>query len=138
MYGFCRTTTGCYDEDSSIVLGTKGRASIKHCEIRGEKTWRWKGQCDPYQIEHDKFFAAIRSGNPINAGDYMADSTLIAIMGQLSCYTGQELHWDAVKASDFAYAPKPEDCRDDMTPPTVPGANGSYPVFVPGRTKLLG
>ncbi len=138
MYGLCRTTTGCYDEDSSIVLGAKGRASIKHCEIRGEKSWRWKGQCDPYQIEHDKLFAAIRSGNPINAGDYMADSTLIAIMGQLSCYTGQEIHWDEVKSSDFAYAPKPEDCHDDMTPPTVPGANGSYPVYIPGRTKLLG
>ena len=138
MYGLCRTTTGCYDEDSSIVLGAKGRASIKHCEIRGEKSWRWKGQCDPYQIEHDKLFAAIRSGNPINAGDYMADSTLIAIMGQLSCYTGQEVHWDEVKASDFAYAPKPEDCQDEMTPPTVPGANGSYPVYIPGRTKLLG
>ena len=138
MYGFCRTTTGCYDEDSSIVLGTKGRASIKHCEIGGEKTWRWKGQCDPYQIEHDKLFAAIRSGHPINAGDYMADSTLIAIMGQLSCYTGQEVHWDEVKASDFAYAPKPEDCRDDMTPPAIPGGNGSYPVYIPGRTRLLG
>lgn len=138
MYGLCRTTTGCYDEDSSIVLGSKGRASIKHCEIRGEKTWRWKGQCDPYQIEHDKLFAAIRSGNPVNAGDYMADSTLIAIMGQLSCYTGLEVHWDEVKASDFAYSPKPEDCRDDMTPPTVTGPNGSYPTYRPGRTRLLG
>lgn len=138
LYGFCRTTTGCYDEDSSIVLGTKGRASIKHCEIRGEKTWRWRGQCDPYQIEHDKLFAGIRSGNPINSGDYMADSTLIAIMGQLSCYTGREVHWDEVKESDFAYSPKPEDCRDEMTPPTVPDASGRYPVYVPGRTKLLG
>lgn len=137
LYGLCRTTTGCYDEDSSIVLGSKGQAFIKRCEIRGEKSWRWKGECDPYQLEHDKLFAAIRSGNPINSGDYMADSTLIAIMGQLSCYTGQEVTWEQVTASDFAYSPKPEDCHDDMSPPTTPDATGSYPVCVPGRTKLL-
>jgi predicted dehydrogenase len=137
MYGFCRTTTGCYDEDSSIILGSKGRANIKRCEIRGEKPWRWQGQCDPYQLEHDKLFAAIRSGNPINSGDYMADSTLIGIMGQISCYTGQEVTWEQITASDFAYAPKPEDCRDDMEPPTKPDATGSYPVYLPGRTRLL-
>jgi len=137
MYGFSRTTTGCYDEDSSIVLGSKGRASIKNCEIRGESAWRWRDQCDPYQIEHDKLFAAIRSGNPVNAGDYMADSTMIAIMGQFSCYTGLEVTWEQINASDFAYSPKPEECHDGMEPPTVPGPNGSYPVYVPGRTRLL-
>jgi len=137
MYGFCRTTTGCYDESSSIILGSKGRASILRCEIRGEKNWRWQGHCDPYQIEHDKLFAAIRSGNPINAGDYMADSTLIAIMGQISCYTGQEMTWEQISAADFAYAPKPENCHDDMEPPTKPDATGSYPVYFPGRTRLL-
>ncbi len=137
MYGLCRTTTGCYDESSSIILGTKGRASILRCEIRGEKPWRWQGQCDPYQIEHDKLFAAIRSGNSINSGDYMADSTLIGIMGQISCYTGQEVTWEQINASDFVFAPKPEDCRDDMAPPTKPDATGSYPVYFPGRTRLL-
>jgi len=137
MYGFCRTTTGCYDESSSIVLGSKGRASLLNCVIRGEKNWHWQGNCDPYQIEHDKLFAAIRSGNPINAGDYMADSTLIGVMGQISCYTGLEVTWEQINASDFAYLPKPEDCRDGMEPPTKPDASGSYPVYLPGRTRLL-
>ena len=137
LYGFCRTTTGCYDESSSIVLGSKGRASVLNCEIRGEKSWRWQGQCDPYQIEHDKLFAAIRSGKPINSGDYMADSTLIGIMGQISCYTGQEVTWEQITASDFAYSPKPEACHDDMEPPTKPDPTGSYPVYFPGRTRLL-
>jgi myo-inositol 2-dehydrogenase / D-chiro-inositol 1-dehydrogenase len=137
MYGFCRTTTGCYDESSSIVLGAKGRANITRCEIRGEKPWRWQGHCDPYQIEHDKLFAAIRSGNPINSGYYMADSTLTAVMGQISCYTGEEVTWEQVTKSDFAYPPKPEDCHDGMEPPTKPDATGSYPVYIPGRTRLL-
>lgn len=137
MYGFCRTTTGCYDESSSIVLGAKGRASITRCEIRGATDWRWRGQCDPYQIEHDRLFAAIRSGNPLNNGDYMADSTMIGIMGQISCYTGKEVAWEQINQSDFAYPPRPEDCHDGMDAPVKPGSDGSYPVYIPGQTKLI-
>jgi len=133
-YAFCRTTTGCYDEYSSLVFGTKGKASIMGCRIWGEKPWRWQGQCDPYQVEHDKLFAGIRSGNPINCGDYMARSTMITVMGQLSCYTGKEVTWEQVNKSNFYYVPRPEDCRDGMEPPVKPDASGSYPTAKPGRT----
>lgn len=137
VYALCRTTNGCYDEDSSLIFGTKGKASLKNCRIWGETNWRAQSQCDPYQIEHDKLFAGIRSGNPVNCGQYMARSTMITVMGQLSCYSGKEVSWEQVNASDFYYPPKPEDCRDDMDPPTKPGPNGSYPVPQPGRTVLL-
>jgi predicted dehydrogenase len=136
IYAFCRTTNGCYDEVSSIVMGTKGQASLLNCRILGETKWRWQGQCDPYQLEHDKLFAAIRAGTPLNNGDYMCRSTLITIMGQLSCYTGKEVTWEQVSKSDFAYLPKPEDCKDGMEPPSKPGPDGSYPVYKPGRTQL--
>ena len=137
LYAFCRTTTGCYDEDSSIVLGSKGRAFIKSCRITGEANWRWQGHDDPYQIEHNKLFAAIRSCTPINCGDYMVRSTLMAIMGQISCYTGKEVTWEKLSQSDFCYAPKPEDCADEMPPPVTPGSDGAYPVFKPGVTTLI-
>ncbi|MCC6697126.1 MAG: Gfo/Idh/MocA family oxidoreductase [Candidatus Hydrogenedentes bacterium] len=137
IYAFCRTTQGCYDESSSIILGSKGKASILQCEIWGENAWRWEDGCDPYQIEHDVLFKAIRSGEPVNNGDYMARSTMIGVMGQLSCYTGQEMTWEKVNNSDFFYAPKPEDCHDGMEPPVLPDANGIYPVFKPGSTRLL-
>jgi hypothetical protein len=80
---------------------------------------------------------AIRAGAPINNGDYMARSTLIAIMGQISCYTGKEVTWDQITASDFAYPPKPEECHDGMQRPVTPGPDGSYPVYQPGRTVLI-
>ncbi|MCC6488833.1 MAG: Gfo/Idh/MocA family oxidoreductase [Candidatus Hydrogenedentes bacterium] len=137
IYAFCRTTQGCYDECSSIILGSKGKASILQCEIWGENAWRWEDSCDPYQIEHDVLFKAIRSGEPVNNGDYMARSTMIGVMGQLSCYTGQEMTWEKVNNSDFFYAPKPEDCHDGMEPPVLPDANGIYPVYKPGYTRLL-
>ena len=47
-----------------------------------------------YQTEHDELFAGIRSGKPINNGDYMARSTLLAIMGRMAAYTGQMITWE--------------------------------------------
>jgi predicted dehydrogenase len=139
LYAFCRTTTGCYDESSSIILGTKGRASILACRLWGESNWRWQpqGASDPYQIEHDRLFASIRKGEPVNNGDYMCRSTLITIMGQISCYTGKEVTWEQINKSDFAYPPRPEDCHDGMEPPVKPGPDGSYAVYVPGKTRLI-
>ena len=137
IYAFCRTTKGCYNEDSSIVLGSKGKADIKRCRIWGETAWRWEGRCDPYQREHDVLFAAIRSGNPVNNGDYMTRSTMVTVMGQISCYTGKEVTWEQINKSDFYYPPRPEDCHDDMDPPVKAGAHGSYPVPKPGFAKMI-
>jgi predicted dehydrogenase len=137
IYAFCRTTTGCYDEVSSIISGTKGKADITASRITGENPWRWTGKCDPYQREHNLLFAAIRAGKPINNGDYMIPSTLMGIMGQISCYTGKEVTMEQMKTSDFYYPPKAEDCHDGMEPPVKPDASGSYPTLVPGRTKLI-
>ncbi len=137
IYAFCRTTKKCYNEDSSIVFGSKGKADIKQCRIWGETNWRWKGRCDPYQREHDVLFAAIRSGNPVNNGNYMARSTMVGVMGQISCYTGKEVIWEKINKSDFYYPPRPEDCRDGMEPPVKLGADGSYPVPKPGYTVMI-
>ncbi len=137
IYAYCRTTTGCYGQNSSIIRGTKGNASVMGCRIWGENNWQWKGRCNPYQVEHDVLFKSIRDGKPVNNGDYMARSTLITIMGQLSCYTGKEVTWKQVNESDFYYPPKWEDCHDHMEPPTKPGPDGRYPVPIPGVTKLL-
>jgi predicted dehydrogenase len=137
IYAFCRTTTGCYNSTSSIVLGSKGKADIIRCRISGETNWRWDGKCDPYQREHDVLFAAIRSGKPVNNGDYMARSTMITVMGQISCYTGKEVKWEQINSSDFYYPPKPDQCHDDMEPPVKSGPDGSYPVPKPGFTKMI-
>jgi len=137
MYAFCRTENGCYNNCDSILLGSKGRAVVTRCRIEGETNWRYKGHGgSPYDTEHRVLFSAIRSGKPVNSGEYMADSTLIGVMGQLSCYSGRELTWDQVAKSDFVFLPKPEDVRMDMEPPVKPNAEGWYPVPKPGLTKF--
>jgi predicted dehydrogenase len=137
IYAFCRTTTGCHNDSSSVVLGSKGKADITNYRIWGETNWRSTARCNPYQREHDVLFAAIRSGNPINNGDYMVPSTMTTVMGQISCYTGKEVTWGQINQSDFYYPPRPEDCRDDMDPPSRVGPDGSYPVPKPGFTQMI-
>lgn len=143
LYAFCRTIPNCYNETSSILIGTKGRAFVLQGRIEGETKWRYEGprmyatpRDNPYQIEHNALFRAIRSGDPINSGDYMVRSTLTGIMGQFSCYTGKEVTWEKISASNAYYPPRPEDVRANMEPVTRPGPDGTYPVYVPGETKL--
>jgi myo-inositol 2-dehydrogenase / D-chiro-inositol 1-dehydrogenase len=137
LYALCRTTTGCYDEYSSLIFGTKGRADLMRCVIKGETNWRGNAGADAHYLEQVEYMKAIRAGTPINNGDYMVRSTTIGVMGQISCYTGKEITWEQINQSDFFFPPKPEDCHDKMEPPTKPGPNGSYPVYIPGKTKLI-
>lgn len=138
LYAFCRTIDNCYNENSSVILGTKGRCFLTQTRITGETNWTYSGpKANPYDLEHVALFKAIRSGNPINSGDYMFRATLTAMMGQFTCYTGQEVTWDKLNASDFYFPPRPEEVRLDMEPPVRPGPDGNYPVFRPGITKLL-
>ncbi len=138
LYAFCRTIPDCYNDTSSIILGTKGRCDILKLRIQGETNWRYEGsRRDPYVVEHEALYQSIRSGKPINNGDYMARSTLIGVMGQITCYTGKEVTWEQVSGSDFYYPPRPEECTLEMEPPVKPDAAGIYPVFTPGVTVLL-
>ncbi len=139
LYAFCRTIGGCYNESSSIILGSKGIAQVTGRRITGQKPWRFKGKReDGHAVEQREFLASIRAGQPLNSGAYMAQSTLIGIMGQLSCYSGQEVTWKQVTESDYCIAPKPEECTWDMDPPTKPDADGVYPVCAtPGLTRNL-
>ncbi len=138
LYAFCRTTTGCYNENSSLIFGTKGRANLTACIIEGETKWKAPpSKQSPYDLEIKALLDSVRAGKPINSGYHMADSTLATVMGQLSCYTGKEVTWEQASKSDFYYPPKPEECHFGMEPPVKPGPDGSYPVYKPGQTKLL-
>ncbi len=138
-YAFCRTTGGCYNENSSIIMGTKGTALPLSGRITGKNAWRFSGKNDnPYDAEHREFVKSIRAGRPLNCGDYMARSTLVTIMGQLSCYSGRQVTWEQVSKSEYFIPPKPEDCTWDMDPPTAPDVDGAYPVCAtPGVTTNI-
>ena len=109
----CRQQPGCVNDMSAHVLGTKGRAVFQERKngLRIESnagSWHYAGpQNDIYQTEHDEFFASIRGGRPINNGEYMARSTLLAIMGRMAAYTGQEITWEMALNSRENLEPGP-------------------------------
>jgi myo-inositol 2-dehydrogenase / D-chiro-inositol 1-dehydrogenase len=137
LYAFCRTQNHCHEGISDHVFGTKGRASLLNYTIRGESKWQYSGaNPQPYLREQEEFFAGIRAGRPINSGSYMANSTMVAVLGQIVCYTGRQLGWKKAYASDFAFPPGGE-IDFDTDPPVKPGPDGEYPVAVPGKTRLI-
>src|SRR5262245_28439285 len=96
----CRQQERCKNDLSVKVLGSQGQADFverrRGMRIRSPKgEWVYDGpRNDIFQTEHDELFASIRNGKPINNGDYMARSTLLAILGRMAAYTGQEITWE--------------------------------------------
>ena len=101
--------SGCYNENSDYILGTEGTCTIGRGpvpRIEGKTNWTFTGQqYNMYQREHDVLFAAIRKGKPINNGKRMATSTLLAIMGRMAAYTGQQVTWDQALNSQDKLVP---------------------------------
>ena len=107
LFHSCRQWAGADADVSDWVFGSGGTAGIQHHVIRGTKPWRFRGRPnDMYLAEHQALFRSIREGEPINDGDYMCKSTLMAIMGRMSAYTGKTVTWERALASKHTLAPK--------------------------------
>ncbi len=128
----CRQQTGCYSATNDYHIGTKGIGTIGvhggEPDIAGETAWRYTGpKPNMYQVEHNELFASIRAGDPINNGDRMCTSTLMALMGRMAAYSGQEITWDqALNSQESLF---PENLAWDMRLP-------SPPMALPGITRF--
>jgi predicted dehydrogenase len=104
-----RQITGCYSENALYIIGDQGTAEIKpggKASIKGPNAWRYKGpNPNMYQTEHDEFFLSIRDNKPVNDGDRMWKSTLMAIMGRMAGYTGQQVSWEQAQNSALELVP---------------------------------
>jgi predicted dehydrogenase len=125
----CRQQQDCSTLVDEVVLGTKGRANVLEFRIEGENPWQAEkdDSIDMYTIEHEHLFNSIRDGRPINDGAYMANSTMIAIMGRMCTYTGQTLTWDECFNNQQHLGPDVYAWTDQ-----VPQSE----VAIPGRTTL--
>jgi predicted dehydrogenase len=128
VYFTCRRQDDCARLVDETVLGTKGKAFIRNGRIEGETTWRYKGaKPSMYVEEHKALVKSIRDGKPIDNSQYMCNSTLIAIMGRMCTYTGQELSWDQVLSSKERLGPERYEWSE-VPEPTV---------AIPGKTKFV-
>jgi hypothetical protein len=127
----CRQTAGAEDNVSERLVGTRGFSYTDSANgyIKGAKSYAPEmASPNPYVQEHIDLIASIKSGKPLNEGRQVAESTLTAIMGRMSAYTGRALSWDWVMNAS----------KLDLTPPRFEwGALPPLEVAVPGKTALI-
>ena len=70
-----------------------------------------------------------------NEADNGAYSTLTSIMGRMATYSGKIIEWKDALASTLSIMPT--QFTWDADPPTLPNAEGEYPIPVPGVTKVV-
>ncbi len=109
-FHFSRQQLNCARSYAVEVFGTEGKALVDCTrgihQITGNENWKYKGESnDMYQAEHNELFASIRKGEPMNDGEWMARSTMLAIMGRMAAYTGQEITWDMAMNSQETLGP---------------------------------
>ena len=133
----CRHIKGCWNSVSEHAHGSKGTSEINKGRIdSADGKWRYEGEkSDPFQVEHDVLFAAIRNNTPHNEAERGAKSTMTSILGRMATYTGKEISWDEGLGSQLALVPEAYDWK--ANPPTLPNSDGRYPIPMPGTTQAL-
>ncbi|MCX6577695.1 MAG: Gfo/Idh/MocA family oxidoreductase [Candidatus Aminicenantes bacterium] len=128
VLSMCRQIKGCADRVEERIVGTKGYA-FGYGEIHGTNFWKFDGdEPNPYVQEQADLIASLRAGKPLNEGRRIAESTLCAIMGRMSAYTGRAISWEWAMTSS----------KLDLTPPKYDfGPLPVEPVAIPGITPLI-
>lgn len=127
----CRQIANTPFDNTDHITGTNGTCFVNGWApmhiIKGARNWTYEGpRPNMYQVEHDELFASIRSGTPINDGEWMACSTMMSILGRMAAYTGQTITWEQAMNS-----------TQSLTPARYAfGDLAAAPVAVPGVTRF--
>jgi myo-inositol 2-dehydrogenase / D-chiro-inositol 1-dehydrogenase len=134
-FNFSRQQPGCSNRNSIEITGTIGNAYANMGEwahvITGKNKWVYDGEKNnPYQTQHDEFFASIRNSKPMNDGERMANSSMVAILGRMVAYSGQTLSWSEAINSNQALGPAHEEYDWNFK-------YAGPAIAIPGITKVL-
>jgi hypothetical protein len=115
----CRQINGCTNNVSERIQGSKGSTNCTNSilDLAGNEVWKYaypldkdgkpttRVSVDPYVQEHIDLVTAIRTNKPINEAENTAISTMVAIMGRISAYTGKETTYEEMMNSDLKLGP---------------------------------
>lgn len=124
----CRHTPKSSQRIGERVVGTKGTSDCKG-SIKGAKSFDYAGvNPNPLVVEHTDLIASIRNNAPLNEGEQVALSTLTAIGGRMSAYTGREISWNWLLTAS----------KLDIFPKEIAAGPGVFPkVPIPGSVELV-
>jgi myo-inositol 2-dehydrogenase / D-chiro-inositol 1-dehydrogenase len=129
VMSMCRQIAGSTGDVSENLVGTKGQWTSNGYRFTGaeRRRVRVEHEVNPYVQEHIDLLESISSHKPVNELKQVAESTLTAIMGRMSAYTGKEVSWDQALNSKL-----------DTFPKTLAwGPMEEPPVPKPGVTELI-
>lgn len=125
----CRQMAGCFNQTDDMIYGTDGIAKVLSFSIKNaEGEWKYKGPdkgSRMYVNEHIALLKSIRNGATINNGEYMVNSTLMALMARDAAYSGKKILWDEYLKSEVVLGPDSYDDADYQPDRVaIPGKNG--------------
>jgi predicted dehydrogenase len=131
LHSMCRQIDGCANNVSEYIRGTHGawwsRGEIK--DLAGNVIWKYDRekekqdfkQSNPYVLEFVDLVNAIRTNKPFNETEATANSSLLAVLGRESAYTGERITWENLKKSNMDLLPAdPKLEKQDMSQYVVP------------------
>jgi predicted dehydrogenase len=129
VHSMCRQINGCANDVSEWIVGTKGYTNCKDTIFnrKGEVVWKYEGpKVNPYVQEHIDLVTSIRTEKAFVEAENTAISTLVAIMGRESAYTGRLVTWEEIMASETRlgptqYAMAPVNMSVEIPVPGTPG-----------------
>ncbi len=144
-----RCMTGCQDNFSSYIHGTKGSAIVSKSGDCGapssifkgqtpngsERVWVSKvpaGEENWYQNEWNDLMDAIRNDKPYNEVERGVTVSVVTSMGRMAAHTGQEITFEDMLNCEHEMAPGLDKMTADSPAPVLPDKNGRYPVPQPG------
>lgn len=131
LSSMCKQMKGAAFVVAERLVGTKGQSYTDGSGgyITGQNAYKYDGaNPNPYYQEHADLIRSIRDGKPLAEGVGVAESTMVAVLGRMSTYTGRQIKWDwAMQASKL-----------DLRPPKYEfGPMPEQAVAVPGKTPLV-
>lgn len=132
-----RQMDGCENGIGEIIMGTEGYTNCMNTIYNPDGSVKWEYKypensngessgvvkVSPYVQEHISLVTAIRTNKPVQEAEQTAISTLTAIMGRISAYTGKKVTWDQMMNSTLKLGPEEYHLANlDM----------EFPVPVPG------
>ena len=140
MFSYCRHQPNTWNSVSEHLSGSKGEL---HCDGRNASIayrnggqWKYSGpHPDPYQVEHDDLFTAIRENKEYNEGANGAMSSMTAVLGRMATYSGKVVEVKDALNSNINLLP--EKLAWDAMPKSLPNSEGEYVIAAPGVTKVL-
>ena len=119
VHSMCRQINGCWNSVSEYIRGTEGYSNASDIIYNPDGSIKWQYEypldeegkqtddvkVSPYVQEHIDLVTAIRTNKPYVEAEQTAISTMAAIMGRMSAYTGKEVTWEEVMNSDLKIGP---------------------------------